>query len=208
MCYHGINRGNRGERVYHDKADYQDFLVLVARACERIPMRLLAWCLMPNHFHFVLWPLGDGDMSRWMQWLLTSHVRRYHRRYGTSGRIWQGRYKAFPIQQDRHLLAVLRYVERNPVRADLVERAEGWPWSSLSVWAAGREPGYWHPGPTPRLVDWIGFVNQAGAADELTSIRRSVQTEAPFGEEPWVLATAKELDLVWTLRGRGRPRSR
>jgi putative transposase len=77
---------------------------------------------MPNHFHLVLWPRGDGDLSRWMQWLLTSHVRRYHRHYGGSGHVWQGRFKAFPVQKDRHLLIALRYVERNPVRAGLVER--------------------------------------------------------------------------------------
>jgi putative transposase len=79
-------------------------------------MRLLALCLMPNHFHSVLWPHEDGELSRWMQWLLTSHVRRYHRHYYSSGHVWQGRFNAFPIQQDEHLLTVLRYVERNPVR--------------------------------------------------------------------------------------------
>jgi hypothetical protein len=68
---------------------------------------------MPNQFHLVLWPYGDGDVSGWMQWLLTAHVRRYHRHYGGSGHVWQGRFKAFPIQEDEHLLAVLRYVDRN-----------------------------------------------------------------------------------------------
>jgi len=82
-------------------------------------MRVLAYCLMPNHFHLALWPQADGDLSRWMQWVLTAHVRRYHRHYGSSGHVWQGRFKAFPIQADGHLLTVLRYIERNPVRAGL-----------------------------------------------------------------------------------------
>jgi len=72
---------------------------------------------MPNHFHLVLWPHKDGDLSRWMQWLLTAHVRRYHKHYASSGHVWQGRFKAFPIEEDDHLLTVLRYVERNPHRA-------------------------------------------------------------------------------------------
>ena len=80
-------------------------------------MRLLAFCLMPNRFHLVAWPRKDGDLSKWMQWLMTSHVRRYHRHYDSSGHVWQGRFKAFPVQSDEHLLTVMRYVECNPVRA-------------------------------------------------------------------------------------------
>lgn len=87
ICYHAINRGNRRATVFHTSEDYDAFVRLMERACKRIPMRVLAYCLMPNHFHFMLWPYQDGDMSRWMQWLLTSHVRRYHRLRGTSGRI-------------------------------------------------------------------------------------------------------------------------
>lgn len=79
LCFHVINRGNGRATVFHKHEDYAAFLRLLALACERIPMRLLAWCLMPNHFHLLLWPLGDGDLSRFMQWLTTSHVRRYHR---------------------------------------------------------------------------------------------------------------------------------
>ena len=104
-------------------------------------MRLLAWCLMPNHFHLVLWPHGDGDLSRWMQWLLTSHVRRYHRHYHGSGHVWQGRFKAFPIEEDEHLWTVLRYVERNALRANLVRRAEDWPWSSAAALKGGNACG-------------------------------------------------------------------
>lgn len=105
------------------------FLRLLAEAGERVPIRLLAYCLMPNHFHLVLWPREDEELSRYMQWLMTSHVRRHHRHYGTNGHIWQGRFKAFPIEQDEHLLAVLRYVERNPVRAKSlpIRKARRWP---------------------------------------------------------------------------------
>jgi putative transposase len=128
VCYHVIDRGNRREIVFHTHEDFDAFVGLIERACARIPMRVLAYCLMPNHFHFVLWPHRDGDMSRWMHWLLTSHVVRYHKIRGTSGRIWQGRFEAFPIEQDRHLLSVLRYVER-PVRANIVKSAVDWRWS-------------------------------------------------------------------------------
>ena len=84
-CYHVFNRGNGRRTVFHKDGDYVAFLKLMKQASHRIPMRFLSFCLMPNHFHFVLWPRHDGDLSRWMQWLTTSHVRRYHRHYASSG---------------------------------------------------------------------------------------------------------------------------
>jgi putative transposase len=130
LCYHVINRGNGRAKVFRKEADFTAFLRILSLACERVPMRLLGWCLMHNHFHLVLWPYRDGDLPRWMQWVTTCHVRRYHRHYKGSGHVWQGRYKSFPSQNDAHLLTVLRYVERNPVRAGLVARAEDWAYSS------------------------------------------------------------------------------
>ena len=125
-CYHVLNRGNARAEVFHKESDYAAFVALFEPACQRLKMRLLAYCLMPNHFHLVLRPYNDGDLGRWMQWLMTSHVRRYHRHYGSSGHVWQGRFKAFPIQEDEHFLTVLRYVERNALRAGLVQHAEDW----------------------------------------------------------------------------------
>jgi putative transposase len=103
VCYHVLNRGNARGGVFHKKEDYAAFLDLMEEASARLPMRSLAWCLIPSHFHLVLWPHGDGDLSRWMQWLMTSHVRRYHRHYHSSGHVCQGRFKAFPIEEDEHL---------------------------------------------------------------------------------------------------------
>jgi len=96
-------------------------IVSIAFACVEIEMPVFGYCLMPNHFHLVVRPREDGDLSRWMQWLFTAHVRRYHKHYQSSGTIWQEPFKAFPIQQGEHLLTALRCIERNPVRA----RGEG-----------------------------------------------------------------------------------
>ena len=89
-CYHVINRGNAREDVFHKPEDFAAFARLLGEASERLPMRLVGWCLMTNHFHLVLWPHDDGDLSRWMQWLLTAHVRRYHKHYQSSGHVWEG----------------------------------------------------------------------------------------------------------------------
>jgi putative transposase len=109
-CYHVINRGNGRAEVFHKDADFAAFARLLRAAPARTDMRLLGYCLMPNHFHLVLWPVNDDDLGRFMQWLLTTHVRRYHMHYHSTGHVWQGRFKAFPIEQDEHLLTVLRYV--------------------------------------------------------------------------------------------------
>ena len=132
LCYHVLNRGNGRPEVFHKDEDYAAFLHAMGESSVRLPMRLIAYCLMTNHFHLVLRPFADGDLSRWMQWFLTTHVRRYVRHYHSSGHVWQGRFKAFPIQDDEHLVTVVRYVERNALRAGLVEQAEAWPWSSLA----------------------------------------------------------------------------
>lgn len=133
LCYHVINRGNGRATVFHKDGDYLAFTRILSLACERHFMRLLSYCLMPNHFHFVLWPQRNGDLPRMMQWLTTCHVRRYHRHYQGSGHVWQGRYKSFAAQASGYLLTLLRYVERNPVRAKLVRRAENWRWSSAGA---------------------------------------------------------------------------
>ena len=204
ICYHVINRGNARSTVYHNSSDYQSFIQLMKKACDRIPMRILSYCLMPNHFHLVLWPFGDGDMSRWMQWLLTSHVRRYHRLRGTSGRIWQGRFKAFPIQQDSHLLTVIRYVERNPVRANLVGSAADWNWSSISA-SPSKPRTVITPAPVLKPKDWLKFVDIPQTPAELDALRRCTQRNAPFGGTAWVAETAQSLGLEGSVCKLGRP---
>src|SRR5471030_829746 len=96
-CYHVLNRGNARAEVFHKDNDYHAFVKLIRQASAPVPMRLLGFCLMPNHFHLALWPHGDEDLSAWMGWLLTAHVRRYHKHYRSSGHVWQGRFKAFPV---------------------------------------------------------------------------------------------------------------
>jgi putative transposase len=207
MIYHALNRGNRRETVFHKPADYDAFVQTIAEARQRLPVDLLGYCVLPNHFHLVLRTHEAGDLGRWMQWLLTAHVRRYHRHYGTTGHIWQGRFKAFPVQDDDHLATVLRYVERNPLRAELVSRAEYWKWSSLPGWLAG-DLLLWRGSPSPRDQDWLMRVNQPLSAGDLERLRHCVQRGRPFGSDPWTRQTAKRLGLESCLRPRGRPKKR
>ncbi|HEV3162799.1 MAG TPA: transposase [Isosphaeraceae bacterium] len=182
-CYHVLNRGNGRQDVFHKPEDYDAFLEMIASASARLPMRVLGYCVMPNHFHLVVRPHGDGDLSRWMQWLLTTHVRRYHREYGGSGHVWQGRFKAFPCQDDDHLITVLRYVERNPLRARLVSRAERWKASSLRVVVEPPGPNILEPRPIRRDAAWARRVNRAMSEAELSAMRQCVARGTPYGSE-------------------------
>jgi putative transposase len=204
-CYHVINRGNARAEVFHAEGDYQAFLDLLSEASRRLPMRVLAYCLMPNHFHLAVWPSRDGDLSRWMQWVLTAHVRRYHRWHDSSGHVWQGRFKAFPIEQDAHLLSVMRYIEQNPVRAHLVTRAEEWRWSSARAWWESMRGPHVEAGPVTRPQPWCEWVNDTLGETDLHRIRQSVNRGAPFGSATWTAVTAAVLGLEASLRPIGRP---
>src|SRR4029077_561578 len=114
--YHVLNRGNRREAVFHKPADYDAFVNAMMDSQVRLAVDILGFSLMPNHFHIVIRTRAEGDLGRWVQWLLMAHARRYHRHHNTTGHVWEGRFKAFPIQDDDHLASVLRYVERNALR--------------------------------------------------------------------------------------------
>ncbi len=206
VCYHVLNRGNGRADVFHKPEDYDAFVEIMAQACERLPLRVFGWCLMPNHFHLVVRPHADDDLGRWMQWLMTSHVRRYHRHYESEGHVWQGRYKAFPIQADDHLLTVLRYVERNPLRAGLVERAEAWRWSSLALRGQEPPPKLLKPSPVKLPRNWPTLVNRPQTEAEVQAVRKSIERGTPLGNAVWQRRTADALGLESTLRPRGRPR--
>jgi putative transposase len=154
---------------------------------------------MPNHFHFVIEASHHQSLSRFMQWLLTSHVRRYHKHYGSSGHVWQGRFKSFPVQRDEHLLMVLRYVLQNPVRSGLVSSVNDWPWSS---WGRSELVDAC---PMEVETNWITQVDEPLSASQLASIRESVNRQRPFGEPDWQTKIASLFGLESTMRPRGRP---
>ncbi|MEO8062067.1 MAG: transposase [Pseudomonadota bacterium] len=205
-CYHVINRGNNKARIFHDYSDYAAFVGLMAAAQLKFPLSLLAACLMPNHVHLVLQPAADRDIARWMHWLFTNHVGAYQRKYKTVGRVWQGRYRASVIQRDRHLLIVMGYVERNALRARMVDQAEKWEWGSLNWRLRGHPLVTPQPSPVPLPADWVKFVNVPQSPDELELIRTSINRQRPIGSEAWITCAARELGMESSMREPHRPR--
>ena len=158
--YHALNRGNARIDIFRKDADFEAFERILSEGLQRYDVHLFAYQLLSNHWHLVLRPNQDGEMSRFMRWVTATHTMRYHAHYHSSGEghVYQGRFKSFPIQNDEHFFTVCRYVERNALRAELVERAEDWLWGSLWHWLQKPEPGtgLLSPWPIPRLPRWVG----------------------------------------------------
>jgi putative transposase len=208
IVYHVINRANGRLRLFRKDSDFTAFYNVLRQAHERHPIRLLAWCVMSNHWHFVVWPRHDGELSRFFGYLALTHAARWQASHAAvgMGHVYQGRFRNFMVQEDEHLEWVLRYVERNPLRAKMVRRVEEWPWSSLHVRENGPDEmrellSDW---PIDRPRNWIERVNRPQTAAEEEMIRMSRRRGRPLGDNRWVDMMAKRHGLQSTLRERGR----
>jgi putative transposase len=210
LVYHVLNRAVARLALFEKPADYAAFERVLAEAMEKHPTRLLGYIVMPNHWHLVIWPRKDGELTDFVRWLTHTHVMRWHAHFGTSGsgHLYQGRFKSFPVEADEHLYCLLRYVERNANRANLVERAEEWRWSSLwrRVHGESIDRELLHRWPVPEPADWVRRVNRAQSEAELKAVQHAIRRGAPLGSDAWQVRTARKLGLDWTLRSRGRPR--
>jgi putative transposase len=166
---------------------------------------------MSNHWHFIVRPRSDGDVTAFFRWLTHTHTQRWHSHHGTSGtgHVYQGRFKCFPVQRDEHLAQVLRYVQLNPVRAKAAKRAAAWRWGSCHVRRHGpaEMADLLTDWPIAMPSDWDAWLDE-GSVDDATAerIAHSIARGTPFGSDAWVQRTAAKLNLGSTLRPRGRPR--
>lgn len=207
FVYHVLNRAVARLPLFQKSSDYAAFERVLAEALREHPTRILAYCIMPNHWHFVLWPQADGELSAFLRWLTHTHAMRWHTHYqtGGTGHVYQGRFKSFPVEEDEHLYTVLRYVERNPLRAGLVARAEQWRWSSLWRRQSG-DTAILRPWPVPEPPGWVGLVNEPQTEAELVALRQSVARGSPYGSGEWAERTARHLGVEHSLRPLGRPK--
>jgi putative transposase len=207
LAFHAMNRGVRRSTLFHADSDFAAFVKVMVEAAARVPMRLLAFAVMPNHWHLVLWPLDDTGLTRYTGWLSLTHACRWQRVHDTRGLgpVYQGRFKAVPVENNEQLLKVCHYVERNPLRAGLVERARDWPWSSASAHpGAPRPPVYdWPPLRSPA---WQDLLDRPQATSDLDRIRTCIARSAPMGSEDWCAEVVARLGWKSGLRPAGRPR--
>jgi putative transposase len=211
-AYHVLNRANGRLRLFRKEGDFAAFERVIEEAFARVPLRILGYAVMGNHWHFMVWPRQGRheQVSEFFRWLTVTHSQRWHAHHGTSGmgHVYQGRFKSFPIAADEHLLAVLRYIERNPLRAGLVERADDWRWGSLyrRTHGTSHERALLADSPVPLGRLWRQYVNEPQSEAELAAIRQSIKRGQPFGEDAWQKKVARQLGLEHTFRPRGRPK--
>ena len=178
---HLVNRGNDRKQLFGGAREYEDFLNLVAAVKVRCPMRLLAYCLMPNHWHMVVWPEPGQSVAAFCHRLCTIHAIRHRRETGTVGfgHLYQHRYHSFAIESERQYYAVMRYVEANAARSGLVALAEHWRWSNLAE-RCGPDRGLLAPGPLDLPKGWAALVNESLPPDVLAETRARLHRTRPY----------------------------
>ncbi len=210
VVYHVLNRANGRLRIFKKRRDFEAFEQILNEGAELFSMRICGYCIMNNHWHLVLWPRHDGDLSEFMKWITMTHSHRWHRAHKTVGlgHLYQGRFKSFPVQSDSHYLTLMQYVESNPARAGIVERNIDWPWSSLAIRTGQEKDVVLSDGPVELPMRWLKLIDDATGISEsdLTLIETCVKRGRPMGGSTWTNTTAAKLGLQATLRPRGRPR--
>jgi putative transposase len=209
QVYHVLNGSGGKTRLFGSDADFEAFEHVMIEAHERHPIRILAYAFLSDHWEFVVWPRKDGELTNFFRWLAHTHALRWkraHRKAG-HGRLYQGRYKSFLIQRDESLLTILRYVERTPVTAGLVEKAQLWRFSSLSARTRGNQAikSLLAPWPVERPSNWSARVNTRLTERDLERVQVSIARSRPFGDDDWVRRTTSRLGLEHTVRPEGRP---
>jgi len=209
VVYHVLNRANGRLRIFRKRADFEAFERILGEGLQRVGMRLCGYCIMGNHWHLLLWPVNDGDVSEFMRWVTVTHTQRWHAAHGTAGigHVYQGRFKSFPVQSDEHYLTVLRYIESNPMRAGLVDDSRHWQYSSLAV-RNGIEKEHLtiDRGPVTVPGNWNRLVNLLPGESMDAKLQNCIKRGAPFGNDKWISIASQKLGLQTTLTPRGRPK--
>lgn len=212
--HHVTQRGNRRQQVFFGGDDYAAYRDLVAEACAANAVRCLAWCLMPNHVHLILTP-ADVDGLRAA---LSDAHRRYSRRInfakGWTGYLWQGRFASYPMD-DAHLMAAVRYVELNPVKAGLTKRAEQWRWSSASAHITGKADGLTDLSALAELYrNWRAMLRHGLEAGDISpgeeeAIEAHMRTGRPLGSPAFIERLERDTGRILTRQRPGpKPRER
>jgi putative transposase len=208
--YHCLNRAVGRQQIFHDDSDYQLFETILEEVSDITNVDILAYVVMPNHWHLVLRPAADGELSDFMKRLTVTHTQRYRVKTKTVGEgpVYQGRYKSFLIQEDKHLLTVLRYVERNPIAAKLVADPMEWKYSSLYHRYEGTadEKHLLASWPATETADYRSSIAMPLSPREFEKLSLSKEKGVPYGNDGFVMDMVERHNLQSTLRGRGRPK--
>jgi putative transposase len=210
QIYHVINRAVGRLQIFNTDEDYLTFLNILREAGDTSAVKVLAYCCMPNHWHLMLRTNADGDLGKYMHWLTNAHTRFVHTKTQTvgTGPLYQGRYKSFLVDDDIHLKTVVKYVERNAVRANLVAKPEDWKWGSAWLRMYGNDKQTKLLAELPFAIEnnYFDWLNTIDTEKELEQMRNSVKRGVPYGRDRWVDAMVQKYGLESTVRTKGRPK--
>jgi putative transposase len=211
---HIVQRGHSCDPVFFEDSDYAAYLQWVEEAADRYDCAIHAYVLMTNHIHFLVTPHDKLGVSRMMQYIGRRYVPYINHTYGTSGSLWEGRYKASLIHDEPYLLTCMRYIELNPVRATMVKNPSQYRWSSYRYNAQGKD----NPRIKPHvLYQALGRTRKARCeaykalfsahidAEDLKDIRSALQTGTPLGNDSFKEKIEKKLKTKVGQDRRGRP---
>jgi putative transposase len=201
-------RGNRRGQVFFSDADQQTYLALLREYTIKHQVAVLAYCLMPNHVHLVLVPATRDSLPLSLGPLHLRYAQRLNRMKSWKGHVWQGRYFA-SVLDERHCWAAIRYVERNPVRAGMVQRAENYRWSTASAHCGLRKDAVltaesdWQK-QLASIGDWSAWLDEGDDAQELEVLRKNAGKDLPCGSDEFI----EKLEMSSGRRLRGGRRSK
>jgi putative transposase len=209
LPHHVTHRGNRRADIFLDDIDRQVYIKKLITHCLEWSVRIWAWCLMSNHVHLIAVPAREDSLSRAFQRIHGDYAEYFNARYSKVGHLWQGRFKA-PVLDERHLWNAVRYVERNPVRAGMVKRAEDHRWSSAAAHCGLR---------TDRILsddlpllgeipDWSAWLAEQELEKDLNFIRSRTRTGRPCADDEFTRTLEKKLGRVLLPQKTGRRKER
>jgi putative transposase len=215
--HHVIQRGNDREAIFVDRDDYLRYLQALAEVTRSLEVAVHAYVLMPNHVHLLMTPSDAKAVGRAMQAIGRRYVRWFNDRHARTGALFEGRYRSALVEADRYLLACMRYIELNPVRAGIVQRPDEFPWSSYRHHAGlftdtnvSDHPLYWALGNTPfeRQANYMRLFQQELGSADLDRIRHSTHGGWVLGGASFLEEISRRSRRRATRHQAGRPRTR
>ena len=203
--HHVTQRGNNKQKAFLDEEDYQAYLEFFERYREKHNLGVLAYCPMPNHVHISACPENTDSLAKTLRSCHMRYAQYFNKKYKRVGHLWQCRFYSCAMEEI-HLYSTVRYIENNPVRAKLVERAGDWEWSSYAVRNGSECEFGLSDGPLELPKNWNKLVHADIDKDEIKQLDNSIKRGAPLGNFAWAVDTAREMKLESTLKPRGRPR--
>ena len=206
--HHIVQRGNRRQAVFFSDSDKDDYIELISNACEKHGVDIWSWCIMSNHVHFIAVPAKENSLAKCFSDAHVRYTRMINLRERWKGHLWQGRFSSSPLDE-RYLLAVVRYVERNPVRAKIVRLPWKYKYSSAPYHIGEREvdPLIKNDQTLQALIDnWRDYLHNKDEDDDLSRIRREESGGRPIGTESFIKGLESKLKKSFDRGMPGRPR--